>query len=204
MSEDGIRASLRRLYAEYAEDKRLAHLRADGNPLVPGVGAVRPRLMFVGEAPGTNEASQRMPFVGASGKLLDEMLTSVGIQRGEVFLTNVVKYRTIDENGFNRIPFFSERQTGYGYLRREHRLLGCPPMVVLGKHARKTAEYGYQLPDGLTIGQWCWFQADGGFPVLPLYHPAYGIYQITNRPVMFEQFQAVLRVPRSKEECDAA
>ena len=76
-------------------------------------------------------------------------------------------------------------------------------MVVLGKHARRTVEGGYKLAYGMVIGHWFWMDADGGFPVLPLYHPAYGIYQKANRPVMFEQFKAVLAPPTSPEECHA-
>ena len=191
-SEAGLRVQLRRLYADYARDRRLTKVRAEaGDVLVPGDGPVRPRLFFVGEAPGAHEAAQRRPFVGASGALLNEMLVSVGIERSEVFITNVVKYRPKD----NRDPDDSEIIAGMRYLRQEHRILGCPPMVVLGKHARKSAEWGYRLPHGLVIGEWSWMGGDGGFPVLPLYHPAYGIYQRSNRPVMFEQFKAVLNPP---------
>jgi uracil-DNA glycosylase len=196
-SEAGTRVLLRRLYAAYAQDKRLAHLRVGDNPVVPGDGPVRPRLLFVGEAPGANEARLVRPFVGASGALLNEMMDSVGLSRDDVFVTNVVKYHPPD----NRDPTDEEVRVGIQYLRREHRLIGCPPIVMLGKHARRTVEAGYKLPLGLVIGQWFWMKADGGFPVLPLYHPAYGIYQRANRPLMFQQFKAVLEPPGSQEEC---
>jgi DNA polymerase len=160
--------------------------------------------MFVGEAPGRTEAKLRRPFAGASGKMLDELLVSVGILRTDIFITNAVKYRPTDERGNNRPPNPAELLASIPYLRREHGLLGRPPIVMLGKHARQTVEHGYQLPEGLVIGQWFWMKADGGFPVLPLYHPAYGIYQRSNRPIMFEQFRAVLTPPASAEEADAA
>jgi DNA polymerase len=198
-TQAGRRVRLNRLYAEYDADPRFAHLRTEGNLLVPGDGPTDPRLMFVGEAPGKREAALRRPFVGASGDFLAELLDSVGVTRAEVFITNVVKYRP----PMNRDPFEEEVKAGYGYLRREHRALGMPPMVVLGKHARRTVEVGYKLPYGMVIGRWFWMEADGGFPVLPLYHPAYGIYQRSNRPMMFQQFAAVLAPPTSPEECHA-
>ncbi len=200
-TEAGRRVKLRRCYAEYRKDPAFARVRAEAeNTLVPGDGPIRPRLMFIGEAPGRLEAQQRKPFVGASGRLLNEMLESVGLKREDVFITNVVKFRPKD----NRDPTHEEVAASIPWLRREHRVLGLPPIVVLGKHARRTVEWDHRLKHGLIIGQWSWMKWDGGFPVLPLYHPAYGIYQRANRPMMFEQFKAVLTPPKSPEECHAA
>lgn len=194
-SSAGRRLLLRRVYREYAADPALATVRAEaGGVLVPGDGPMNPRLLFVGEAPGAREASLRRPFVGASGKFLDEMLASVGLAREEVFITNVVKYRPRS----NRDPSNAEVHAGIPYLRREHRVLGTPPMVMLGKHARDTL--AGELT-GWPIGKWFWVEfSDGGFPVLPLHHPAYGLYQRSNRPKMFEQFRAVLAPPATKED----
>lgn len=204
-SEAGRRVLLRRVYASYRHDPALGRVRREGGgTFVAGDGPMSPRLMLVGEAPGENEAKQRRPFVGASGRFLDELLASVELSRSEVFVTNVVKYRPVDKLGKNRPPTNDEVAAGIPYLRKEHRLLGMPPMVMLGKHSRKSVEWGYRLSEGLRIGEWFWMSADGGFPVLPLYHPAYGLYQHSNRPMMFRQFQAVLAPPRSPEECHAA
>lgn len=189
--------ALRRLYRRYSHEPAFSALQAGGNPLVPGSGpVVGARLMFVGEAPGEREQRQRRPFVGASGKFLDELLESVGISRDEVWITNSVKYRPTNEQGRNRPPTDQEVYAGTTWLRREHRLIGSPPIVALGKHARKTVEAGYKLPYGLHIGEWFWL---GDTPLLPLYHPAYGIYQRSNRPLMFEQFKAVLAPPTEKQ-----
>lgn len=194
-SEAGRRVLLRRLYAQYASDRAFATVRAEaGGVMVPGDGPVRPRLMFIGEAPGAREAKLRRPFVGASGQLLDEMLGSVGLSREDVFVTNVVKYRP----KANRDPNDAEVHAAYPYLKAEHRILGRPPMVVLGRHARNalTGELA-----GHPIGEWIWMQGPvHGYPLLPLHHPAYGIYQRANRPMMFEQFRAVLEPPASAEE----
>lgn len=198
-SQAGRRILLRRLYQEYAEDPAFAAVRAEARDvLVPGDGPMSPRLMFVGEAPGAREAKLRKPFVGASGELLQEMLDSVGIGRSEVFITNVVKYHPKE----NRDPTAQEDHAGYPYLRREHALLGRPPIVVLGRHARASLT-GDSIGNGLALGVWFWMvRSDGsGYPLLPLHHPAYGIYQRANRPKMFEQFRAVLEPPTTMEEC---
>jgi uracil-DNA glycosylase family 4 len=191
-SEAGRRVLLNRLYRRYAEDPAFSVLRQGDNPLVPGTGSLFPRLFFIGEAPGRREATHRRPFVGASGELLDEMLTSVGLHRDDVFITNTVKYRPT-EGKSNRTPTDAEVYASLPYLRAEHRLLGLPPLVALGKHAKRVAERDYKLPHGLTIGKWFWM--NDGYPILPLYHPAYGIYQRANRPLMFDQFKAVLTPP---------
>jgi uracil-DNA glycosylase family 4 len=188
-----VRRWLRGIYQDYAADVRFAQVRAEADGvLVKGNGPTRPRLMFVGEAPGAREASLRRPFVGASGKFLDELLASVGIDRSEVFITNVVKYRPRQ----NRNPTDAECQAGIDYLRREHVALGLPPIVMLGKHARNTLTGALS---GHPVGEWIWMDRGNGrgYGLLPLHHPAYGIYQRANRPMMFEQFKAVLTPPEA-------
>lgn len=190
------RKRLHRLYRLLRHDKAFSFVREEGDGVfVPGDGPVRPRLMFIGEAPGAREAKLRKPFVGASGELLNEMLASVGIDREQVFITNVVKFHPKD----NRDPTDAEVHAAYPYLRAEHRILGSPPMVVLGRHAKNALTGSLS---GVSIGEWVWMvRGDGsGYPLLPLHHPAYGIYQRANRPMMFKQFQAVLSPPTSAEE----
>lgn len=186
-SESRRRSKLRRLYREYAHEPLLARVRQEaGGVLVPGIGPMTTGLMFVGEAPGALEAKLRTPFVGASGKLLNEMLRSVGLRRDDVFVTNVVKYRPQN----NRDPEPAEREVGRGYLWREHALLGYPLLVTLGRHAALAlgAEY-------TGIGEWRYVGSSFA-PMLVLRHPAYGLYQRSHQPLMFEQFQAVLHPPR--------
>src|SRR3954466_12399671 len=76
------------------------HLKAGATQLVFGAGSADAELMFVGEAPGKNEDLQGEPFVGAAGKFLAEMLSSIGLQRSDVYISNIVKYRPPD----NRDP----------------------------------------------------------------------------------------------------
>jgi uracil-DNA glycosylase family 4 len=100
----------------------------------------------------------------------------------------------------NRPPTEEEKAASIPYLRRELRYLGNPPIVVLGKHAksvmgRTLLPQGYPLGDqtlGMKVGEWT---TTLGVPMLPLHHPAYGIYQQANRPMMFDMFKQVLNVP---------
>jgi uracil-DNA glycosylase len=189
-SSAGRRILLNRLYAAYAYDLNFMHLR---ERVVKGAGPTYPKLMFVGEAPGENEAKKGIPFIGASGQFLNELLGSVGLDRSEVFITNCVKLRPPG----NRDPTDKERHDSIPYLRKEHDILGRPPIVMLGKHARKATALlrrGTVIGEDMVVGEWIWMEArGGGYPMLPLHHPAYGIYQRANRPMMFEQFKAVLQ-----------
>jgi len=202
-TEVGRRTLLNRLYAEYADDPAFAHMLPHTNGVVPGDGPTRPRLVFVGEAPGSHEDKQRKPFVGASGRFLDKLLASVKLSREEIFITNTVKIRPVVLRGKvgsgNRPPTEEEKLASIPYLRREMRLLGYPPIVVLGKHAKgamaRLPERGYDLGDpalAMKLGEW---NTVLGVPMLPLHHPAYGIYQQANQPMMFDMFKKVLEAP---------
>lgn len=204
----GRRTLLNRLYATYEADPAFAHMLPHTNGVVPGDGPTEPRLVFVGEAPGANEDKHRKPFIGASGRFLEELLASVGLLRREVFITNTVKIRptTVFDKGTqrakasNRPPTDAEKHASIPYLRKEMGFLGNPPIVVLGKHAQSAMAplklIGAPLGDpglGLKLGQW---STALGVPMLPLHHPAYGLYQQANRPLMFEMFKEVLRAPQ--------
>lgn len=185
-TDTGRRVLLSRLARRYAEDARLAHLRVGASRVVPGSGAIRPKCIFVGEAPGAREDKLGRPFCGPSGAFLDELLASINLDRGKVYITNVVKFRP----PANRDPTDDEMHTSYPYLRREMQILGLPPVVALGRHARGTLTGALK---GHPVGRWTWMHVDGvRVPLLPLHHPAFGIYQRANRPMMFEHFKAIL------------
>src|SRR5947208_13175235 len=92
---------------------------------VPGVGAATARIMIVGEAPGQNEDQQGEPFVGAAGKLLDQLLKGIGLSRPDVFITNILKCRPPG----NRDPLPLEVQACSPYLDHQQKLL--QPEVIL-------------------------------------------------------------------------
>ncbi|RYF27732.1 MAG: uracil-DNA glycosylase [Chloroflexi bacterium] len=83
--------------------------------LVVGDGNLDAEIVFIGEAPGKNEDEQGLPFVGAAGKFLNEMLAQAGMDRGDVYITNIVKYRPPD----NRDPLPDEKKAFWPYLLKQ-------------------------------------------------------------------------------------
>ena len=99
--------------------------------VVPGAGAPRARLLFVGEAPGANEDREGVPFVGASGKLLDAMLEAGGIPRDEIFIANTVRCRPPE----NRNPRAREIRACAGWMAEQIRLIRPALVATLGRFA---------------------------------------------------------------------
>ncbi|MGE3797973.1 MAG: uracil-DNA glycosylase family protein, partial [Thermomicrobiales bacterium] len=96
---------------------------------VPGEGPERAPIMFIGEGPGLNEDQQGRPFVGASGKFLTELIERAGLEREEVFITNVVKCRPPG----NRDPLPDELAACSGYLQRQIDAIDPTVIVTLGR-----------------------------------------------------------------------
>ncbi len=136
---------------------------ADGNP--------KARIMLVGEAPGREEDEQGLPFVGPSGKLLDRMLASIGLDRDRVYITNVIYWRPPG----NRKPEPSEVELCLPFMERQVELIDPAVMMFLGG-AAAAALLG--KAEGVTRlrGRWHDYAAPGlprPIPCLPTYHPAY-------------------------------
>src|SRR6266516_7735001 len=148
---------------------------------VPGEGPADAKIMFVGEGPGQNEDEQGRPFVGAAGKLLTELLESIGLNRAEVFITNIVKCRPPN----NRAPRRSEVEACNPYLIEQIRLikpriicaLGTPAITtLLGDEYSATKAHGKPVPkERLTI--------------LPMYHPAAALYDASLKEVLASDFR---------------
>jgi DNA polymerase len=156
---------------------------------VPGEGDLDAAVMFIGEAPGYWEDVKGRPFVGAAGKLLDEMLSRVGFSRGEVYITNVVKCRPPE----NRDPLPNEIKTCTPYLDRQIRIIEPKFIVTLGKHA-----VSYVLPNaGFETGIITEIHGrvyEGnllGFKVfiIPMYHPAAALYNAKYKDELNRDFQ---------------
>ena len=135
------------------------------NSVVFGVGDPRARLMFVGEAPGKNEDLQGEPFVGAAGRLLDELLGEIGIDRSEVYIANVLKCRPPG----NRDPRPDEIDSCKGFLRSQIRLIEPEVVMTLGNFATKLllrTETGITRLRGSAFSWWL------GSTLIPTFHPA--------------------------------
>lgn len=98
---------------------------------VPGEGQLAAKIMFVGEAPGRSEDEKGRPFVGAAGKILDDLLKKAGIERSQVFITNVVKCRPPN----NRVPEDDEAAACSPYLDRQIALIRPKVICILGRTA---------------------------------------------------------------------
>lgn len=134
---------------------------------VPGEGSLSARIMFVGEAPGRFEDEKGRPFVGAAGKILDEMLSKAGLQRSQVFITNVVKCRPPN----NRVPEADEATACRPYLDRQVALISPKIICILGRTA-----YASLLGGGsITANRGKIIEKNGQKYFLTI-HPAAAIY----------------------------
>jgi len=154
---------------------------ADGNP--------NARLMLVGEAPGREEDEQGLPFVGASGKLLDRMLASIGLNRDQAYITNVIFWRPPG----NRKPEPAEVELCLPFMERHIQLVDPAVLVFLGG-AAASALLGKS--EGVTKlrGRWHDYSAAGlarPIPSLPTYHPAYLLRTPTHKKEAWKDLLAV-------------
>lgn len=157
---------------------------------VIGEGSHDARIMFVGEAPGRNEAKTGRPFCGAAGKILDELLSSVKIPREEVYITNIVK----DRPPQNRDPLPEEIEAYGPFLDRQIEIIQPKVIATLGRYSMVYIMQKLGLENRLdTIGKLHGqaFPAKtsyGEVTVLPLYHPASAIYNPALKEVLAKDF----------------
>ncbi len=155
---------------------RLAETRTN---VVFGVGDSDARMMLVGEAPGKSEDLRGEPFVGAAGRLLDELLAGIGIQRRQVYIANVLKCRPPG----NRDPKPDEIDACKGYLREQIRMIHPEVVLTLGNFATKLllpTEMGITRIRGQRFDWWL------GATLIPTFHPAAAL---RGRPQVREQMQ---------------
>ena len=145
-------------------------LKATATQLVFADGAPGARIMFVGEAPGADEDRIGRPFVGRAGQLLDRMLATIGLDRTQVYIANVVPWRPPG----NRTPTPQETAVCLPFVRRQIALSAPRLIVCLGGSATQTL---LGVKEGITRARGVWreYQGDDGatIPALPMFHPAY-------------------------------
>lgn len=145
---------------------------------VIGEGSHYARIMFIGEAPGRNEAATGRPFCGSAGKILDELLLSIGILRQDVYVTNIIK----DRPPLNRDPLPSEIETYAPFLDRQIEIIEPKVIVTLGRfsmdYIMRKFNLGTELKSISQIHSRIFnSQASyGPVKIIPLYHPAVAIY----------------------------
>ncbi len=174
-------------------------LKEQATQLVFGAGNPSSNVIFIGEAPGKNEDLKGLPFVGAAGKFLDEMLASIDLKREDIYITNIVKYRPPN----NRDPLPEEKQAFLPYLRRQIEIIKPKLVITLGRHSmncflpdlvisqvhgqpkRITLAAGDKIKDGLKI------------VIMPLFHPAAALYNGGMRATLMEDFALIPNIINS-------
>ena len=153
---------------------------ADGNPAH--------RLLVIGEAPGRDEDLAGLPFVGRAGKLLDRMLTSIGLDRkSNVYITNVLNWRPPN----NRDPTPEEAATCLPFLRRHIELVN-PGIIVLAGAVAVRHVMGRSEGIMRLRGTWLEYYVNGGMvPVMPILHPAYLLRRPADKKLAWRDLQAI-------------
>ena len=167
-------------------------LRAQATQLVMGGGDPDADIVFIGEAPGKNEDEQGLPFVGAAGKFLNEMLAVADMSRDDIYITNIVKYRPPG----NRDPLPEEKKAFWPYLLKQIGIIQPQIVVTLGRHSME-----YFLPGQLISKihgepQRIRFD-DNTLVIVPLYHPAAALYNGSLRQTLIDDF---IRMPAIIED----
>jgi DNA polymerase len=166
------RQALRELFMEARECTRCSELAATRKTVVFGAGNADADLMFIGEAPGASEDEQGLPFVGRAGKLLDQLLEEIGLQRKDVFIANVLNCRPPG----NRDPLPIEIENCQYYTMRQVELIEPSVICSLGNFSTKllrgdptgiTRLHGQ--PETITL-------AARNVRLYPIYHPAAALY----------------------------
>jgi DNA polymerase len=146
---------------------------------VPGEGPANAAIMFIGEGPGFHENEQGRPFVGAAGKLLDELLAKIGMKRAEVFIANVVKCRPPN----NRDPLPDELDACGEYLERQIQAINPRVIVTLGRYSMARFMPNARISE--VHGQAARIR---GRLIVPMYHPAAALHQGSLRPALERDF----------------
>ncbi len=146
---------------------------------VPGAGPANATIMFIGEAPGFHEDQQGLPFVGAAGKLLNELLEKAGIERNTVYISNVIKCRPPG----NREPAPEEVEACAPYLDQQIDIIKPKVIVTLGRYsmARAFPDEKISVVHGKPrkVGEYIYF---------PMYHPAAALHQPSLRSIVETDF----------------
>lgn len=176
------------LYKERIENKTF--------PVI-GEGSHDAKIMFIGEAPGKNEAKTGRPFCGASGKVLDKLLNHISLKREDVYVTNVVKDRPTN----NRDPKPEEIKLYGPFLEEQIDIIQPKIIATLGRFSMEYVMKMFKLDDQLdTISnihgkKFKTKTSYGEVDIVPLYHPAVGVYnnhQIPNLEKDFEVLKSIL------------
>lgn len=182
---------------KYWQENCTCELRKTATQAVFGNGNAESEIVFIGEAPGKNEDLKGIPFVGAAGKFLEEMLAGIGKKREDIYITNIVKYRPPN----NRDPEPEEKVACNDWLINELKIISPKLIVFLGRHSMTRffpTEKISDLHGKLLIKSVPEFKKKQAF--LPLYHPAAALYNGGMRETLIKDFN---KIPKALEKINA-
>jgi len=194
------------------DDDPVPALREGATQLVFGDGKADAEIVFIGEAPGKQEDIQGLPFVGAAGKFLNEMLEGIGLKRSDIYITNIVKYRPPE----NRDPEPEEKKAFLPYLLAQLVAIKPKLVVTLGRHSMEALIPGQRIsechgrPKRIKIRFGSLGLVDGRlgnnvekpnyqlpnanystWVILPLFHPAAALYNGGMRQTLVNDFNKI-------------
>ncbi len=182
MSTKSKQEKLDQIKAEITDNNVCPDLAKQAKQLVFGDGNANSDLVFIGEAPGKNEDEQGLPFVGAAGKFLNEMLAMIDLKRQDVYITNIVKYRPPS----NRDPLPEEKAEFLPYLERQLEVINPKMVVTLGRHSLNC--FLQDLSISQVHGRPKRYK---GQIYLPLFHPAAALYNGAMRQTLIDDFAKI-------------
>jgi DNA polymerase len=181
------RRELLKAVYEQARDCVQCQLHESRTTVVFGAGNANAELMFVGEAPGANEDRQGLPFVGQAGKLLDKLLSEIGMERADVFICNVLKCRPPD----NRDPVPREIEACQGYLHRQIDLIEPTMICTLGNFSTKLLRGDTTGITRLHGREEVRIIGPRAVRLYPLYHPAAALYTPSTLEMLRTDFHRI-------------
>lgn len=185
-------AKLDQIKADILQQNICPNLGKTSKNLVFGTGNPNASIVFIGEAPGKKEDETGLPFVGTAGKYLDSLLDGINLNRTDIYITNIVKYRPPN----NRDPLPKEKQDFMPFLFRQLEVIQPNIVVTLGRHSMESFLPGQTI--GNRHGQLHSVTTNYGntptsWSVLPLYHPAAALYNGSLRQTLSDDFQVLSR-----------
>jgi len=186
---------LEKIKNEVLSCKKCSLYQTRTHPVI-GEGNPRAKIMMIGEAPGFNEDQAGRPFCGKAGKILDELLNSIGIKREEIYITNILKCRPPE----NRNPQKEELEACTPYLEKQIEIIKPEAICTLGNYSTAFIMKKYGVAgqiQGISKIHGKIFQSKTLFEsikIIPLYHPAVATYNINMKEVLKRDFKVLIKL----------
>jgi len=164
---------------------KLCELHKNRTNGVPGTGIKSATIMIIGEAPGKKEDEQGKPFVGQAGKVLDELLKEINLDRKKVFIANIVKCRPPE----NRDPLKKEIKKCFPYLEKQIKIIDPKIIVTLGRHAMNTLLPKDKISElhGKTKNS----EILNEKKIFVMYHPAFALYNPRKKDILKKDIRKI-------------